>query len=250
MNAVCEKKEAMKRKAIRSAAITALALAVLLTAMLSGCGAKNSEAASTAAPATTAAPVSTTAPVSTAEPVGTPAPTEPPEAAEEPPRQDGERFETVVLLEGMEETVRYEHVKNESVGFELDYEYENLLRSGGPEGERFVSVYDDPEDPGNYLEITYRAEDADTLSESIYEEFMENYDTMRGPSKLACAGSCTRIDVYDGKSDGGPLETVYIIPAAEGCLVAAAHYSMESAEGFGARFRHMLNTLAVIDRIP
>ena len=32
------------------------------------------------------------------------------------------------------------------------------------------------------------------------------------------------------------MQTVYIIPAANGCLVAAAHYTVESAEGFGARF--------------
>ena len=44
------------------------------------------------------------------------------------------------------------------------------------------------------------------------------------------------------------LQMVYIIPAPDGCRVATAHYSIESAEGFGRRFSYILNTLVVIDR--
>ena len=42
------------------------------------------------------------------------------------------------------------------------------------------------------------------------------------------------------------LRAVYIIPAADGCRVAAAHYSIESAEGFGRRFRCFMDTFSVI----
>ena len=44
------------------------------------------------------------------------------------------------------------------------------------------------------------------------------------------------------------LQTVYVIPAADGCRIATAHYTNESAEGFGTRFHCIMNTLAVIDR--
>ena len=42
------------------------------------------------------------------------------------------------------------------------------------------------------------------------------------------------------------LQAVYIIPAADGCRVAAAHYAIEGAEGFAKRFHYMMETFAVI----
>ena len=43
---------------------------------------------------------------------------------------------------------------------------------------------------------------------------------------------------------------VYIIPAPDGCRVATAHYSFESAEGFGRRFSYIVNTLTIIGSHP
>ena len=79
-------------------------------------------------------------------------------------RQDGERFEATIVLEGMEETVRYEHIINETAGFEMDYDYEAMVRHSGSGRERFLSVWDDPEHPENYLEVAYRPEDAETAA--------------------------------------------------------------------------------------
>ena len=84
-------------------------------------------------------------------------------------RQDGERFEGVITLEGMEETVRYEHIRSEAAGVEMDFDYERFVRRTGTNRERFISVYDDPENPLNYLEVEYRPEDAETVSASISE---------------------------------------------------------------------------------
>ena len=75
-------------------------------------------------------------------------------------RQNGERFEEVIALEGMEETVRYEHVRNDELGFEMDYDYESLVRRSEPERECFVSIYDDPQNPQYYLEVTASASDS------------------------------------------------------------------------------------------
>ena len=86
---------------------------------------------------------------------------------------DGERFEVVIMLEGMEETVKYEHIRNESLGFELDYDYESLTRISEPGRELFVSVYDDPESPVNYLEVTYSAESGETAVDSIGKSLSE-----------------------------------------------------------------------------
>ena len=42
------------------------------------------------------------------------------------------------------------------------------------------------------------------------------------------------------------LQMVYNIPADDGCFVAWGHYTQESAEGSGARFRGMMHTFVVL----
>ena len=203
-----------------------------------------------AGPAAQAEPAAQTAPAAQAEPAAQTAPS----IQNEPGRQDGERFEDVIILEGMEETVRYEHVRNEKVGIEMDYDCESFVRQIGPDRERFVSAYDDPGAPGNYLEVTYSPEDAETAADTIGKALSDDYDiSIESSYMLDHAGSCIRIDASNGRGNTGTpdlLQMVYIIPADDGCRVAAAHYGFESAEGFGRRFSYIVNTLMVIDRKP
>ena len=178
-------------------------------------------------------------------------PVELPEAGAEAARQDGERFETVIKLEGMEETIRYEHIRSDVIGVEMDYDYESLERNSESDRELFVSRYDNPEDPLNYLEVSYSAEDAEAVRASISEALSRDYNIIEEQFTLDHAGDCIRIDASSTK--GGQempelLQTVYVIPAADGCRIATAHYTNESAEGFGTRFHCIMNTLAVIDR--
>ena len=171
---------------------------------------------------------------------------------EESGRQDGERFQSTIMLEGMEETVNYEHVKNTALGFELDYEYESLERSGDGESERFLPRGDDSQDPWNYLEIRYDTGNAQLVTDALMATLSGGYDTVTAREwTLRNAGSCLRLlasGAKEGTTPAGSLQTVYVIPAGEGCLVAAAHCTYESAEGFGARFDAMMNTLTVIGR--
>ena len=173
------------------------------------------------------------------------------EPTAEPGRQDGERFEAVIILEGMEETVRYEHIRNDAIGIEIDYDYESFVRRSESGRECFLSVWDDPGHPENYLELTYSAEDADTVAASVRASLSQEYDLIEESRLLERAGSCLRIEASELKGTGrmaDQLQVVYLIPAADGCRVAAAHYSVESAEGFGRRFSYMLNTLSVLGR--
>ena len=168
-------------------------------------------------------------------------------------RQNGERFEDVIQLEGMDETVKYEHVRNDTVGFELDYEYESLERRGEPDHEQFISRFDDPEKPDNYLEVTFRSEDVDAVAEDFKADLKKKYDSVITEEQymLDRAGSCVQISAYQAKKDKAPkdsMQTVYIIPAANGCLIAAAHCTIESAEGFGARFTYIINTISILGR--
>ena len=81
------------------------------------------------------------------EPIGENETTEPPEPESEPGRQNGERFDDVIILEGMEETVHYEHLRNDVLGIEMDYDYENFVRHSEADREIFVSCWDDPDNP-------------------------------------------------------------------------------------------------------
>ena len=222
----------MNRK--QAAALFAALAIVLPITTFSGCVRRDS-AAEPSEPVVNADPVITSLP---------------PEESDESPRQDGERFDAVIMLEGMEETVGYEHVRNDAAGIELDYEYETLDRQSGADRERFVSRYDDPEDPRNYLEVRYGPTDADTAAAAIKESLSFTYDIIEGSRELDRAGSCIYIEASALKGTdkmADQLQMVYIIPAADGCRIAAEHCTAESAEGFGARFSAILNTLRVIE---
>lgn len=166
-------------------------------------------------------------------------------------RANGERFDDVIILEGMEETVHYEHIRNDSVGIEMDYDYESFTRTSDSERECLVSVYDDPAAPENYLEVTYSMMDADSAAAEISAALSEEYEIYKETYPLDHAGDCIRIDASAAK--GGKvmpehLQMVYIIPADDGSRIATAHYAIEASEGFGRRFSYIVKTIEVIDR--
>ncbi len=163
-------------------------------------------------------------------------------------RKDGERFEDVIMLEGMEETVQYEHACNDAMGIEIDFEYDSLVRQSGSDKEFFISIYDDINDPENYLEFTYIPENIDAVTASISEELSKDYEIYTDTYELENAGNCTRIDgsaSVEGTKMPQQLQKVYIVPAGEGTVVGRAHYGIEAAEGFGHRFAYMMDTLII-----
>ena len=227
----------------------ALAVALLLI-VLSGCG-KRSNAPEVPELVANNEPISEpepSAPVQNTETASPAEPTELPVVETEPARLDGERFEDVIILEGMEETVRYEHIRNNSLGFELDYDYENFVRHSEAEREWFASCWDDPNNPENYLEVRYSPLDAETAAADISTALSGDYEIRRDDSFLLDrAGSCIRI-VADEIRGGGympeNLQTVYIVPAGDGCRIATAHCATVESEGFLRRFRYMMNTFS------
>ena len=163
--------------------------------------------------------------------------------------QPGEHFEGTVPLEGMEQTVHYEAIRNDALGFEMGYDYENFVRHSEADRERFISVWDNPDNPEIYLEITHSPDDAETTAASITETLSAQYDVSRWEYTLDRAGDC--IDLRgevdkEGQMSIWELQMVYIIPADDGCFVAWGHYTQESAEGSGARFRGMMHTFAAL----
>lgn len=161
----------------------------------------------------------------------------------------GELFEGTVPLEGTEQTVHYEAIRNDALGFEMGYDYENFVRQSEADCERFISVWDNPDNPEIYLEITHSSDDAETTAASIAETLSAQYNVSRWEYTLDRAGDC--IDLRgeldkEGQMSIWELQMVYIIPADDGCFVAWGHYTQESAEGCGARFRGMMHTFAVL----
>ena len=169
-------------------------------------------------------------------------------AAQDAGRQDGERFQDSIMLEGMPEAVFYEHVKNDVIGIELDYDYENFERRSGSASECFISRYDNANDPQIYLEIFYSSESADSAASSIANSLSNDYEVIKESRALKNAGPCTCLDASATKDGQTPdnLQTVYVIPLNNGCVVATAHYTFESADGFGHRFNEIMNTLTVM----
>ena len=164
-------------------------------------------------------------------------------------REDGERFEAVIILEGMEETVQYEHIVNRTLGFEMDYDYESFERYSDPNQECFLSVWDGPGNPENFLEVSCRAEDAETVAAAVREELSGEYELTEGARELDRAGECIYIEasVLKGTNNmADQLEMVYIIPTADGCIVAAVHCAAEAAEGFARRCSYMINTISAL----
>ena len=218
--------------------------AVTLTTMLSGCIGLNTKEQNSE-PVIFSEPVTSEVTLPTSEIISGTEPDSDKITENEIGRKDGERFETVIMMEGMEETVKYEHVKNDAIGFELDYDYEMLTRNGELNRECFTSVFDDLRDPENYLEVTKKAESADDVAKSVKNDLSTGYELIEESDTLDNAGSCTKIMTTASKSGSSKLQTVYIIPAESGCIVATAHYTIESAEGWGHRFDYIVNTIVV-----
>ena len=176
---------------------------------------------------------------------------EAPAAEPENLRQDGDRYEGVIMLEGMEQTVQYEHIVNKTAGFEMDYDYETFVRHSDADRECFILRWDDPENPEYYLEVTYSRDDAEAVAAAVSEDLSKDYEIIRESIALDRAGNCIRIGASEVKGGGytaDRMQMVYIIPADDGCRIATEHYGFDSADLFGARFRAMVNTLSVIDR--
>ncbi len=85
--------------------------------------------------------------------------------ADQTGRQNGERFETTIMLEGMEETVHCEHIINTGHGIEMDYDYENFLRRSKADRECFVPLYGAPQEPTDDLKVAFSSQDADAAAE-------------------------------------------------------------------------------------
>ena len=225
--------------------ILALLLSLAMVLSLSACGGGQPAQIETPAeePAPTAAPAQ-----EQAAPAETASPAQEPAAAPEPARQDGERFEGVLHIEGMEETVHYEHLRRQDLGFEMDYDYENFLRQSDADRERFVSVWDNAEEPEYYLEVAHSSEDAETAAAAVSEALSRDYTINRETADLDRAGTCIRIGASETKEGGHTpdhLQMVYIIPASDGCVIGWVHHGLDSADGFGRRFDAMMQSLSL-----
>ena len=87
-------------------------------------------------------------------------------------------------------------------------------------------------------------DDMNTSDEKLTYEIRRN-----DAFPLARAGQCIRIDAsadVGGLTMPDQLQMVYILPAADGCRIATVHYAAVASEGFGRRFRYLMDTFSVI----
>ena len=190
----------MKRKTVYSI-LTALMMAALVMT-ITGCK-KNTTTETASAEPVVIDITGGTSDVVSADPVG---------GESKTGRADGERFDGTIMLEGMEETVHYEHIVNNDLGFEMDYEYEDLNRKTLADREIFISVYDDENDPSNYLEVSQSDLPVDTVITNLRIELSQKADIETETRTLENAGEVTYIEA---SSKGGnmlnQIQSVYVI---------------------------------------
>ena len=235
----------MKKKLFKKTIVMIAALS-LAVAMLSGC-AKTNTTSETSEPVVVPLEPMQSEPV---EPTVTPGGSDGQEDVLDE-KEDGQRFEKTIILEGMEESVTYEHVKNKALGFAMDYECESLERRSEADRECFISVYDDGNNPENYLEVSASSDSVEAAAEAIKAELSETYEITVETIPLENSGDCTKISascLKNTNETADNMQAVYIIAAPDGCRIARAHYYFEAAEGFGRRFSYMVNSLIVFSR--
>ena len=187
------------------------------------------------------------------QPAETESPVETAEAAEETPaieRQHGERFEDVIMIEGMEETIKLEHFVNETAGLAMDYDYESFVCRASSDRLQIVSAYDDPETPENYIEVSYCPDDAETVADAIEKVLSADYAVSRDTAVLKSGVECIHMDASatpDGAYTADVLQAVYVIPAPDGCRVAHMRYLPEGSDGFGKRLSYLASTVTVME---
>ena len=187
------------------------------------------------------------------QPAETESPVETAEAAEETPaieRQHGERFEDVIMIEGMEETIKLEHFVNETAGLAMDYDYESFVCRASSDRLQIVSAYDDPETPENYIEVSYCPDDAETVADAIEKVLSADYAVSRDTAVLKSGVECIHMDASatpDSAYTADVLQAVYVIPADDGCRVAHLRYLPEGSDGFGRRLSYLASTVTVMD---
>lgn len=187
------------------------------------------------------------------QPAETESPVETAEPAEETPaieRQHGERFEDVIMIEGMEETIKLEHFVNETAGLAMDYDYESFVCRASSDRLQIVSAYDDPETPENYIEVSYCPDDAETVADAIEKVLSADYAVSRDTAVLKSGVECIHMDASatpDGAYTADVLQAVYVIPADDGCRVAHLRYLPEGSDGFGRRLSYLASTVTVMD---
>lgn len=162
-------------------------------------------------------------------------------------RQVGDRYEEVIVFQGVEEKITFERIANETVGFEMDYDCGNFSRKSDENGDVFALNFDG----SYYMEVTSKNETADAIATSISEELSKNYDVYKSETELNFVGNCTMIHADIKTVDQetlDELQTVYIIPAADGCYVATAHYGYDSSDYYGKLFSMMADSFSIIEK--
>ena len=72
----------------------------------------------------------------------------------------------------------------------MDYDYESFARYSDSTQECFISVWDGLGNPENFLEVTHRVEDADTVAAAVRAELSQQFALLEHTRVLARASDC------------------------------------------------------------
>ena len=165
-------------------------------------------------------------------------------------RQDGDRFDGTITFQGMESTVPYEYLKRDDLGFGMAYAYESFDRESDADKERFVSKWDDPDVPENYIDVVYDPSNSNLMRDYYNATLSELYDVTEVDTTLDNGVECIRMEgsVLKGTNQmDDHITVVYIIPANDGCRIATEHCVTVDSEGFLKQCDAMIKSISVFD---
>lgn len=156
-----------------------------------------------------------------------------------------ESFEMSVFIEGMEEKVPARVYEGD--GWTMNWCYEQFEHSAGEGMECFGWNYDDPDElPRNILIISRTTQSAEEAAAATEAALKTEYGRVESESAEWAGQNCTFLHAgeYTGTLYGSDTLCEYrFLPAPDGgAFIAETRYTLESAEGVGARIGAMLDT--------
>lgn len=153
----------------------------------------------------------------------------------------GDRFDTVIMIEGMEEPVRAEHVECADGSFCLDFfceDFESVLTDNGIQ---LLWKYVPQEELAQFMKIERIADtDMPSLEQAMYDRMSALGTVSQSKEQLAGYEA-----VMMAVTDGEMYRMAYCMETEYGCISVEMQCTLEAAEGIGSRMHQILSSLQI-----
>lgn len=158
----------------------------------------------------------------------------------------------IVMLEGMEEEVRYKTYQSE-LGYQMAYDIDRFTVTNDKGIDTFMTENSNPElYPYVFINIECKEYSADQqdirgVDLSFYDTETGKYLNANSTKDTVKIGTYDAIDfkLIDGSEWNSLVKHYYLITTEQNYYVIQTNYYLEAAEGYGARILAMLDTFEI-----